>query len=98
MTIERRIIVGIEDIKGVCFECLDCHLRITVNPDQIGHVPSQCSRCRKAWLIRNPGARDEVSDSPFVSFASAIERIRNLNKEGISQGFRILLEFEEPRG
>jgi hypothetical protein len=52
MTIERRLIVGIDDIKGVSFECLGCRARNTMLPDKIGEMgirltqvtPTGCGR------------------------------------------------------
>ena len=96
MTIERRLIAGIDDIKGVCFECLGCHARNTVLPDDIRAIPSECPRCHKAWTPFRPVQEVPTAVSPYVNLAESIERIRVLMKEGVAQGFRLLLEFEEP--
>jgi hypothetical protein len=88
MTIERRLIAGIDDIKGVTFECLNCSLRHTVPPEKIGDIPAQCPRCHHTWIPFPPA-------SPLVDLASAIERIRALDKqEGNKPGFRVLLELD----
>ena len=97
MTIERKIIVGIDDIKGVCFECLECKARTTVSPDKIGNIPATCSRCNATWIAFRPDAQQETLASPFVNLTSAIEIIRVLHKQGATQGFTILFEFDEPR-
>jgi hypothetical protein len=87
MTIKRRLIVGIEDIKGVCFECLKCSARTTVAPDKIGDIPRACPRCEHIWLTHQPSAYENIRVSPFVGLTSSIERIWALNKEGVNHGF-----------
>jgi hypothetical protein len=96
MTIERRLIVGIEDIKGVCFQCLSCHARTTVAPDKIGDIPATCPRCNEVWIAFRPSGHEIVAASPFVNLTNSIQRIWALDKEGVLHGFRVLLEFEEP--
>jgi hypothetical protein len=100
MTVERRLVVGLDDIKGVCFECLNpkCGGRHTFAPDKISNIPAICPHCRETWLASRPTGHAVPAVSPYVSFTGAIVDIQALLKtEGISPpGFRILLEFEEP--
>ena len=93
MTIERKIIIGIEDIKAVTFECTACLSRLSVNPERIGPKPLKCPHCQQNWSWIE--GRSGTSASPFVSFTESIERLRALATNGdVSVGFRILLQFD----
>lgn len=94
MTIERKIVIGLEDIRAVSFECVKCHAKVSVPPDNIGDVPSRCEHCRQPWNVMNL-QQFETFTSPFVGFVNCIGKIRLLGHE--HSGFKILLEFEEPK-
>ena len=98
MTIERRLVADIKDIKGVCFKCESCGLRHTVPPDKIGDIPRKCPRCQNTWIHFPPSAHTPEA-IPFVDLASSIERVWEMDnsKDGPKPGFRILLEFEAPQ-
>jgi hypothetical protein len=92
MTVERRIVVGLEDIKAVSFECKKCRMRITSVPDDIKEIPEFC-RCGQAWESFDPEGY-KTARSPFAAFVKAIGKIRDqLGNNAI--GYRILLEFDE---
>jgi hypothetical protein len=99
MTVKRVFIAGVDDILGICFECLhpNCGARHTVAPDKIGSIPSECPRCHQDWIPSKPSGREVPAASPFVNLAEAIASVRALLKtEGFEPNFRVLLEFEEP--
>ncbi len=94
MTIERRILVGLRDIKALSFECNKCHARISVSPDA-GKVPAyQCPECEHPWRGSDAYTNKEVT-TPYVALVKAISTLRSLNNN--AEGFTILLEFEEPK-
>jgi hypothetical protein len=95
MTVERKIVVGLDDIQALTLECIKCTARLTVSPDGISGVPRQCNRCNADWLIPNDTA---VVSEPFTLFATSLGKIRELLKTYKKEklGFRILLEFKEP--
>jgi hypothetical protein len=95
MTVERRIVVGLEDIQVITLECLGCFSRLSLPPDQSRQIPTQCPSCNKDWLPLQPSANIGYG-SPPLNFTTSIQRIRNLHKEGVNLGFRILLEFRKP--
>jgi hypothetical protein len=39
MTVERKIIVGLEDIKAISFQCDACQYRVTMSPDEVKEIP-----------------------------------------------------------
>jgi hypothetical protein len=95
VTVERRIVVGLEDIQVITLECLACGSRLSLSPDITRTPPEQCPSCFKDWMPLQPAPSSSLA-SPLVSFALSLQRIRNLHKEGVNLGFRILLEFREP--
>lgn len=89
MTVERKIVVGLEDIKAVTFECHKCKSRLSFLPDRQIDIPQQCN-CGQRWIIG-----DVPTNSPFRKFTDALHAARNMLKPE-SSGFRVLLEFDEP--
>jgi hypothetical protein len=99
MTIERKFIVGIEDIRALVFECNSCHSRLSVQPGHltVPTIPLQCPQCQERWSLPDPFRRDRVA-SPFASFVESIELLRSIKPEAMeAAGFKMLLELEEPR-
>jgi len=97
MTFERKIIVGIEDISAVSFECNGCKAKTTLMPDKLPpEIPYSCKHCGHTWRASVIDAPD-VTRATFESFTRSMVSIRTLLREK-ALGFRILLEFDEPRG
>ncbi|MGD0498251.1 MAG: hypothetical protein ABSC23_07430 [Bryobacteraceae bacterium] len=98
MTIERKLFVGIEDIKALVFECKSCLSRMSIPPKAGASksVPAVCPTCRAEWWTFQAAPRAPVF-SVVQTFVDCIERLRALASEGVEPGARILLEFEEPR-
>jgi|SRR5579871_165999 len=97
MTYERKITVGLEDIKAVIFECKKCKSRLSVSPDSAMDIPLQCPQlgCKHQW--RMPGTpTSESLQSPFSNFVNAVMTIRKWAKEHPeAAGFTVILEFDE---
>lgn len=96
MTVERRIVAGIDDIKSVSLECVQCKSRLTFSPDATQSFPESCG-CGKQWRV--PGALANnlrTADSVLLTFVESIPRVRQVFKE-IPVGFKILFEFDEPK-
>lgn len=94
MTVEHRIIAGIDDIKAVVFECVKCQSRVCRSPDRVGDIPYACE-CGQQW--RPQGLPESVGslEPDFIRFVKAIPTLRMLKREH-PLGFKILFEFEEP--
>jgi hypothetical protein len=95
MVVERRIITGIEDIKAVIFECVKCKSRTSHSPDRAIDVPYACV-CGHLWRKEDHSARMARMEQSSVQFVSAIAALRMVDREN-PLGFKILLEFEEPK-
>jgi hypothetical protein len=95
MTFERKILVGLDDIKSVVFECLGCRSRLALSPDELNKFPQHCSRCPQQWIPPDPDTYSST-DSPFSNFLRGITQIRTLIGAK-AVGVKILLEFDEPK-
>lgn len=96
MTFERKIVVGLDDIKAITFECAKCKTRTTVPADSLRGVPTECNSCNSIWLVKNIPAYVSTSVPAEMALMHAIGRMRILIQEG-KETFRILLEFDEPK-
>ncbi len=96
MTIEHKIVVGLDDIKTVIFECKQCRTRVTMSPDEI-RIPLKCPKencVSRAWIVGSPSgltSEYEGSTAAHINFVEAIGYIRK-NK---GAAFRVLLEFDD---
>jgi hypothetical protein len=98
VTFEHKIVVGLDDIKAVSFECNQCHTRVTMSPDKIV-VPHKCPnpQCDNVWIWGDPKNFQSVT-SPHMNFVNAIGQIRKQLEENGGGGFKVLLEFENAPG
>ncbi|MGB7749934.1 MAG: hypothetical protein WCF88_00155 [Candidatus Acidiferrales bacterium] len=95
MTFERKIVVGLEEIRAITFECHKCKSRLTVSPDDIRDIPAACPHCNFSWrLPEDPSAAPSGSFPKAFAFGIRELKIR-FGADVI--GFKILLEFDEPR-
>jgi hypothetical protein len=97
MTFERRIVVGLDDIRAVTLECVNvnCGSRLTISPDKLENLPQRCPRCAQQWIPPEP-SNFTNADSAFPNFLRGIAQIRTFIKNNLL-GVKILLEFEEPK-
>ncbi len=97
MTLEHKIVVGLNDIKAVIFECRQCHTRVSMSPDDI-RIPTKCPKEDCAvWIGSEPAIVTtpyEATTSKYLNFVQAIGHIRKSNN---GAAFRILLEFDDSK-
>lgn len=91
MTIERKIVVGLGDIKSVSFQCDECKYRVTMSPDEIREIPRGCPNGHR-WIQGEPEASQFP---PLLKFAENLGKLRTATSQKLL-GFQILLEFDEP--
>lgn len=97
MTIERRMIVGIDDIKAVTFECSKCTGRIPIAISSLRDVPQQCPSCNEVWWrINDFSTHVTTSGPPAMAFIQAVRVFAAMIRDK-KDTFRILLEFQEPK-
>ena len=91
MVIERKIVIGLGDIRAVIFECTECHGRLAVPADRLihGDKMTQCTYCGKAWLDNYTKA------SPYLGILEAVQKVKQLEEAGVVP-FHTRLEFDEP--
>jgi hypothetical protein len=99
MTVEHRVVVGIEDIKAVCFECIDCGARAISSADFAIEVPSECQQCHKPWGAPPSSVmKYRTYETVMGSFVEAISGLREIAKQNPKVfGFRLMIGFDDPR-
>ena len=99
MTVERRIVVGLEDVQAICFECLKkgCGYKVSISPDAFERIPETCAQCGARWVPLNSSGVSVAKPWVFYSFANSLKTIRNLMQSGTPMEFRVLVEFHEPK-
>ena len=95
VTFERKIVVGLEEIRAITFECHQCKSRLTVSPDDIRDIPTACPHCNFSWRLPEDPQAASVG-SPPKNFAFGIKELKIRFGADVI-GFKILLEFDEPR-
>lgn len=91
MTLERKITVGLGDIKAVVFECRTCHARVSIPASDV-RIPQACP-CGKQWTP-DYIEKSETLKSPYVQFCTALKQCILLQDN--EAPFTILLEFDAP--
>jgi len=98
MTFERKIVVGLDDIKAVAFECKECTVRTTVPIEKLSpEPPRSCPSCKTTWWgLPSPGQHYVTTSGPAIlAFVEGLLRSRNLLLEQ-KDSVRILFIFDEP--
>lgn len=93
MTFERKIVVSLGEIGALIFECIQCGARSTVELDDIGQPPNQCPKGHP-WDWNIATNHREIAP-PALSWLVSLKRLRDPGAQRF--GFRILLQFEEPK-
>ena len=91
MTVERRVMVSLDEIKAITFECSreGCGARITLSPADLV-LPDACPRDHRWDMYEQEGQR-----SLPARFAIALQSVIAEGTKN-ARGFRILLEIESP--
>lgn len=106
MTSEKRIVVGIEDLRSLSLECNKCKARLTYSFGNVGKVPLKCPNptCNEEWCLEDMIYNVTESKRPvllrlFSAITEARQKIEGdkVEKPTQSVGFRILLEFDETK-
>lgn len=98
MTAERRLVVGLGDIRAVTLECKRCRARITRLPDDKQlEIYTSCPSCNHPWWSWPPGHLMRPLPSAFNDLVKALRDARELQGQDDAVGFQLLLEFDEPK-
>lgn len=96
MPAERRISVGLDEIESIVLECTQCGSRSSIPSDRLFYLPHVCPQGHP-WVTGDPTDKG-FGRSPFHEFARTIRAIKKLDStERHEIGFRMLLEFDEPK-
>jgi hypothetical protein len=90
MVIERKIVIDLEEIRSISFQCQNCEYRVAMSPDKV-QIPTQCPNGH-SWIS---GESKAVIAPPLLQFTSTLATLRTLLGQK-ALGYRILFEFDEP--
>lgn len=95
MTFEHKLLVGLEEIKAIVFECLanGCESKVVIAPDRTDTLPMTCPHGH-AWDWNIPTTSQASYGSPVLLWLQSLRRLRDPISKKF--GFRLLLEFEGP--
>jgi hypothetical protein len=99
MTFERKIVVGLDELRAVTFECVNptCKARTTIHVDGLRSIPDGCNACNAIWNPKILNDYVQTSGPAEAALINSIVRVRTLIQEKRCP-VRILLEFNEPDG
>lgn len=94
MTVDHRIVISLDEIVSVTLECVNCHTRLSSDPDH-PQTLYQCP-CKQQWHFAGG-----PEDHPFKHFLDALRDARALLpdfEKGAAPpaGFKVLLEIRDP--
>jgi hypothetical protein len=95
MTLERKILFGIPDIRTISYACNKCGARATFPLGQYAKDPTNaCYVCQHPWRAGNRQLSPfPAENSAYVALLEALHEVKKLEKE---VGFKMLFELEEP--
>jgi DNA replicative helicase MCM subunit Mcm2 (Cdc46/Mcm family) len=93
MTFERKVVVSLDEITAIVFECTRCGSKVVTTPERMTLPPTFCPNGH-GWNWNIESEHKEVA-APAGAWLASLNRLR-LKDTVQSYGFRILLEFKEP--
>lgn len=72
MTKENRLFVGLKDLIGVEFVCVNCKAKVVLPPDRWAKFPRSCPSCDHKWID------DRKESVPFGALFYMLDGIRKL--------------------
>jgi DNA-directed RNA polymerase subunit RPC12/RpoP len=98
MAIERRVVIGQEDVRTVILECASCPGEIPITgalvAPGIGELSAdkliRCPHCKCEWLA-------DADGTDAKKFVAAVTTLREMILDAKAPPFRIRVEFREPR-
>lgn len=95
MTVERRLVISLDEIKSIVLECTSdgCRSRTTFSPDKVDNTPQTCPQGHR-WTWEVQGEQRNPTTSPIWAWLILLKRLRD--PIGNNRGFRLLLELDEP--
>lgn len=86
MTYEHKIVVSLDEIRAVVFECNTCKSRTAISPANLLAIPENCPNGH-LWQRTGLGHTG--------AWVTSLKHFSDPVYE--KSGFKILLEFEEPK-
>ena len=80
MTIEQKLVFGVEDVRGIRLECSRCHAALSFMLDQSVTIPELCPSCREPWSDTFH-AGGQTAAQVTIQFIDAVKQIRCVQAE-----------------
>jgi hypothetical protein len=92
MTFERKIIIGLEEIKALVFQCNECGSRTTIPFERFAAIPRECPNGHHWDSVTKP----EMIASAYIAFVLSLKMLRDPQYDKAAR-FKIFLELEESK-
>ncbi|HLV89214.1 MAG TPA: hypothetical protein VKV39_19680 [Candidatus Sulfotelmatobacter sp.] len=101
MSYEQKILLGLEDVRSICFQCKKCEAKVSLSPDSGLSPPPRCLQCQAEWIKDAPhasylGQLMPEQQPELIKFLKTLAYMRKTDSSS-NFGFRILLEFDAPK-
>lgn len=91
MTIERKLIFSLSEIKAIVFECTRCKSRTSIPTDAFHDIPKTCPNGHSMLGSFPP----DFAGSMLLGFLTGLKKLKDQSFE--NAGFELFLELEEPK-
>jgi hypothetical protein len=97
MTIEQKLIIGVDDIRGMRVECGHCRSALSFSLDETVRIPELCPACREPWIDTFKGAGQHTV-AAVDQFIAALKQLRRVRAELKGEPTTVRFEFNIPPG
>ena len=92
MIMEHKILIGLDDIKAVIFECRKCKSQQRILMSNLNETPNSCTQCNSGWIQKDNSYHSYPSRlDNFVKSMKKLLELENSNTVNV----KILLEIDE---
>jgi hypothetical protein len=94
MTIEQKLMFGVEDVRGIRVECGRCHAALSFNLDETINVPTTCPACGQTWIDTWKDA-GRMAERSVTQLIDALKLARRVHAE-LKPATAVRFEFDVP--
>ena len=98
MTVERRLLFSLADIRAVTFACTKCEAHLSLVPDTIPAARlDKCPACSFPWFTKVTVDNGRSYGDQLLYFVNAISGAHASDAASSEErNVRVLFEFDEP--
>ena len=97
MTIEQKLIMGVDDMRAMRVECGGCPAALSFSLDETVRIPEACPACSERWIdaFNRSGQETAAAVSHFIT---ALKQLRRVRSELKGEPITVRFEFNVPPG